>query len=190
MINNLLNVPGCVKKSLVSILAPLAALLMSAFVVVTMLYRASAHGDPGLGLDLSPVGWAILVAGVASLAMSVGLVFYSRYLHAPSHPGTERAPVQPAANAVEGAVPSNATPDAIEETVEREISLLSLPEDERRIFEMIDASGGEMLQKDLVASGEFSRSKVTRLLDKLEGRGLIKRERHGMTNMVRLTREP
>ncbi len=40
----------------------------------------------------------------------------------------------------------------------------------------------------LVASGEFSKSKVTRLLDRLESRGLIVRERSGMTNRVRLRR--
>jgi len=190
MINSVPNVLGCVKKSLVSVLAPLSALVMSAFVVATMLYRASAHGDPGIGLDLSPEGWAILIAGVACSAISVGLIFYSRYLHAHAQAGLEKVSEQPATTAVDGPVVADKAADAVEKTIEREISLLSLPEDERRIFEVIDASGGEMLQKNLVASGEFSRSKVTRLLDKLEGRGLIKRERHGMTNMVRLTKEP
>ena len=47
--------------------------------------------------------------------------------------------------------------------------------------------GGEMLQRDLVALGMFSKAKVTRVLDKLEAKGLVVREAHGMTNRVRLT---
>ncbi len=40
----------------------------------------------------------------------------------------------------------------------------------------------------LVSSGEFSKSKVTRLLDRLESRGLVIRERKGMTNRIKLVR--
>ena len=43
-----------------------------------------------------------------------------------------------------------------------------------------------MLQKNIVAKRIFSQAKVTRLLDKLENRGLIVRERYGMTNKIRI----
>ncbi len=62
-----------------------------------------------------------------------------------------------------------------------------LGEDERRMYLEIRGHGGEMLQRDLVALGLFSKAKVTRVLDKLEAKGLVVREAHGMTNRVRLT---
>ena len=46
--------------------------------------------------------------------------------------------------------------------------------------------GGEMYQRDLVGLGTFSKAKVTRVLDRLEAKGLVVRERHGMTNRVRI----
>ncbi|MGQ0796994.1 MAG: helix-turn-helix transcriptional regulator [Methanobacteriota archaeon] len=61
-----------------------------------------------------------------------------------------------------------------------------LGEDERRMYLEIRDRGGAVLQRDLVSMGTFSKAKVTRVLDKLERRGLVVRERHGMTNRVRL----
>ena len=61
-----------------------------------------------------------------------------------------------------------------------------LDEDERRMYLEVRDHGGEMLQRDLVALGTFSKAKVTRVLDRLERKGLVVRERHGMTNRVRI----
>jgi len=61
--------------------------------------------------------------------------------------------------------------------------------DERRMFGEIVESGGEVLQKDLVAKGSFSKAKVTRLLDKRERKGLIVRERYGATNKIKIVKE-
>jgi uncharacterized membrane protein len=64
-----------------------------------------------------------------------------------------------------------------------------LSAEERNLFSEIHRRGGSVYQKDLVALGTFSRAKVTRLLDKLEAKGLVVRERHGMTNRIRITDE-
>lgn len=56
--------------------------------------------------------------------------------------------------------------------------------DERRLYQRILDSGGEILQKDLVLESDFNKVKVTRLLDKLEEKRLILRVRHGMTNRI------
>jgi len=61
-----------------------------------------------------------------------------------------------------------------------------LDRDERLLFLEIKEKGGAALQKDIGSRDGFSRSKVTRLLDRLEAKGLIVREREGMTNRVRL----
>ncbi|MGB2826532.1 MAG: hypothetical protein WBC49_07860 [Thermoplasmata archaeon] len=62
----------------------------------------------------------------------------------------------------------------------------SLGADELRLYEMIRDAGGEILQMHVVSAKIFSKAKVTRLLDKLEKRGLVVRERHGMTNRIRI----
>ncbi len=65
-----------------------------------------------------------------------------------------------------------------------------LDEDERSLYTLIRERGGEMLQKDIVASKTFSKAKVTRLLDRLERKDIVVRERHGMTNKIRLVTMP
>lgn len=65
-----------------------------------------------------------------------------------------------------------------------------LGDDERRMYLELRDHGGQMYQRDLVALGIFSKAKVTRVLDKLEAKGLVRREAHGMTNRIRLVSPP
>ncbi|MCX9009983.1 MAG: MarR family transcriptional regulator [Candidatus Methanoperedens sp.] len=55
--------------------------------------------------------------------------------------------------------------------------------DEKVLFQKI-ADGGMILQRELVLKTGFSEPKVSRLLDRLERRGLIIRQRNGMGNRV------
>jgi len=66
--------------------------------------------------------------------------------------------------------------------------LNKLDNDERLILEKIIESDGAIFQSDLVEKTKFSKVKVTRILDKLEGKGLVERRRRGMTNVVVLKR--
>lgn len=59
-----------------------------------------------------------------------------------------------------------------------------LTESERQVFEIILDEDGTIFQSALVEKSGFSKVKVSRLLDKLEGKGLIDRRRRGMTNVV------
>jgi len=63
-------------------------------------------------------------------------------------------------------------------------TLNKLNDDERLVFDKIIESEGAIFQSDLVDKTRFSKVKITRILDKLEGRGLVERRRRGMTNMV------
>ena len=63
-----------------------------------------------------------------------------------------------------------------------------LNDDEKLVFDKIIESEGTIFQSDLVDKTKFTKVKVTRLLDKLEGKGLIERKRRGMTNVVILKR--
>lgn len=59
-----------------------------------------------------------------------------------------------------------------------------LNDDEKLIFEKILEAEGTIFQSDLVDKSNLAKVKVTRLLDRLEGKGLIERKRRGMTNIV------
>jgi uncharacterized membrane protein len=43
---------------------------------------------------------------------------------------------------------------------------------------------GSVYQSDIVRETKQSKVKITRILDQLEGKGLIERKRRGMTNIV------
>ena len=66
--------------------------------------------------------------------------------------------------------------------------LRELNDDEKLVFEKIIESEGAIFQSDLVDKTKFSKAKVTRILDKLEGKGLVERRRRGMTNVIILKR--
>jgi len=59
-----------------------------------------------------------------------------------------------------------------------------LDNSEKQVFEKVIESEGTIFQSDLVDKTNFTKVKVTRILDKLEGKGLIERKRRGMTNVV------
>jgi uncharacterized membrane protein len=56
--------------------------------------------------------------------------------------------------------------------------------DERLVFNKIIESEGAIFQSDLVDKTKLNKVKITRILDKLEGKGLIERRRRGMTNVI------
>lgn len=60
----------------------------------------------------------------------------------------------------------------------------TLNEDEKLIFGKILDAQGTVFQSELVEKTDFNKAKVTRILDRLEGRGIVERRRRGMTNVV------
>lgn len=58
--------------------------------------------------------------------------------------------------------------------------------EEKLIFGKIIDAQGTIFQSNIVSKTRFNKVKVTRILDKLEGKGLIERKRRGMTNIVLL----
>lgn len=82
------------------------------------------------------------------------------------------------------------TPDVIREgaEIQENIAVLAadlLEGDEKILFHKIMENDG-ILQRELVVRTGFSEPKVSRLLDKIERRGLIVRQRDGMGNRVLL----
>ncbi len=60
----------------------------------------------------------------------------------------------------------------------------SLAGDEKLVFEAIAAEDGFAFQNELATKLCMSKVRITRALDKLEGKGLIERKRRGITNAV------
>jgi len=56
--------------------------------------------------------------------------------------------------------------------------------DELKVYDTIFGSSGMMFQNEIVDKLQFSKVKVTRILDRLEMKGLIERKRRGMTNII------
>jgi uncharacterized membrane protein len=133
-------------------------------------------GDTGLtGTQL----W-ITIAGSATLIASIAFLTYSHFSDRksdePRKAEEDLAPIRSEASLE----PQNSTDQHL-------ISRL-LNGDERNLYQIIASSGGEIFQKDLVEKKVFSKAKVTRLLDKLEEKNLIVRERQGMTNRIKMVK--
>ncbi len=169
---------------LVLILASVALVIM----VVGGIWTLSG-GDTGTGggqgqggggeTSSFPIGTTLFIIGglvfIVLLFVAI-LVRTRRASDAPQPVSTPQAPSPAASDA--SALPS-------EEVQRLAIKLLS--GDERKMFRRIVDGGGEVLQRDLVAEGTFSKAKVTRLLDKLERKDLVVRSRYGSTNKVRIS---
>lgn len=64
----------------------------------------------------------------------------------------------------------------------------ALKPDESEVMEIIEGSGGEIKQRRIVESTDFSKAKVSRLIKDLEERGLVEKEKVGRTNRISLRR--
>lgn len=127
--------------------------------------------------------WAVfLLLTAIILGVALAYVFMTRSVRERS------GPPSPAVSA--SAPPGAASPADIpvgQDSPVPDLALRLLTGDEQSLYRRIVASGGTVLQKDLVGTGPFSGPKVSRILDRLELRGLVARERHGMTNRIRLS---
>ena len=147
-------------------------------------------GGPTTGSEL--VGLVVAVVLLVAAVLAVGRALGRRSRQAPT-----ALPAPPAPTGLAAAAPpalatnaSVAEQSSFDPSSASEVDALTLPlldRDERLLYLEIKDSGRSALQKDLGHRDGFSRSKVTRTLDRLEAKGLVARERDGMTNRVRLT---
>ncbi len=63
-------------------------------------------------------------------------------------------------------------------------SIKSLQADEKKVYDLILDADGFMFQNDLMSKTGFSKVKISRILDKLEMKGIVERRRRGMANIV------
>lgn len=73
---------------------------------------------------------------------------------------------------------------ALERSREVKRLVKDLKKDEKQVFELVAEAGGVMFQSEVVEKTEFPKAKVSRILDRLEGKRLVERRRRGMSNAV------
>ncbi len=65
-----------------------------------------------------------------------------------------------------------------------------LSDEEKNILSIMISKKPEILQSELVKESKLSAYKVTRILNRFEERELIRREKHGITNIIYLLFDP
>jgi len=70
-----------------------------------------------------------------------------------------------------------------EKKVQKEVDLSSFRPEEKQVYAFVKENGA-VFQADLIEKTGFSKARMTRIVDKLEGSGLVERKRRGMTNVV------
>ena len=70
-----------------------------------------------------------------------------------------------------------------EEKTKKKIDFSQLKSEEKQALKLVQEQGA-IFQAELIEKLGFGKAKVTRILDRLEGQGIIERKRRGMTNVV------
>lgn len=65
----------------------------------------------------------------------------------------------------------------------KEINTSDLKPEEKKVLELIQKNKA-IFQAELIEKTGFGKAKITRILDRLEGKGFVERKRRGMTNVV------
>jgi uncharacterized membrane protein len=66
--------------------------------------------------------------------------------------------------------------------------LSDLRKEDKEVFKIIQEKGAQF-QADLIEKTNFGKAKMSRIIDRLEGKNLVERKRRGMTNVVVLKKE-
>jgi len=167
------------------------------FVVIYAVLTPSGHtGGQGAGsasYPLSSLALGMVGAFIAAMGLSY---FFLKEEYEPYVPPSVKTE-QPREASALGPVQTPAQTSAVQasaavvgvEAEEGDLVLRLLTGDERVMFKTILDSGGEALQKDLIVKTKMSDAKVSRTIDRLVTKGLIVKERYGVTNKVRIVIE-
>jgi uncharacterized membrane protein len=167
------------------------ALLLAVVGVLTLVYAiATPNEHTGMGsespsysetnLILAVVGAFMAAIGASYLLLKEEYVPYTPPSPPPPDPKINDKEQVEETKGVEYNSPE------IEERV-NEIALRLLTGDERIIYKAIVDSGGTALQKDLIVTTRMSDAKVSRTIDRLVEKGMVTKERYGVTNRIRTT---
>lgn len=66
---------------------------------------------------------------------------------------------------------------------EKKVDLSNFKPEEKQVYSLVKTQGA-IFQAELVEKTGFGKAKMSRIIDRLEGNGLVERKRRGMTNVV------
>ncbi len=66
----------------------------------------------------------------------------------------------------------------------KKIDITKLDEEEKKVYEELKKNNGSMYQSSIIKETQYSKVRTTRILDRLSNKGIIDRQRRGMTNIV------
>ena len=149
-----------------------------------------------IGIIISVIS-TILLFILASFSIKIAEIESAKCIHPPGGqcPLTAHIPSASYAGAVllviifilgiKVALKSESSEKIRKESAEKaEAVARALKGDEKKAYELIAASQGAVFQSELVEKMGYSKVRVSRILDKLEGQDLIERRRRGLANMV------
>lgn len=70
-----------------------------------------------------------------------------------------------------------------EKVKKKEYDLSGLRKEDKDVFKIVKEQG-TIFQADLIEKTGFGKAKMSRVIDRLEGKGFVERKRRGMTNVV------
>jgi len=184
------------RNRLIAILAMVSGITIAA--IGTLTPTSSGHSMMGGGEIYSLANIALV--GLGLFIFAAGLVFFLvREDYQPLERDSKVAVPQPLPG--KALAEQNIKADAMQDQAalakgeefcraepkeEYHLILRLLTGDERTMFRAIMDSGGEALQKDLIVNTKMSHAKVSRVIDRLEQKGVVTKERYGVTNKVRI----
>ncbi|MEM0134726.1 MAG: MarR family transcriptional regulator [Thermoplasmatales archaeon] len=157
-------------NAIVSSVAAVAAVILLILLSFTLflLMDSTFFND----LPVRPYAYYLVGAIVASVALLVtSLMFLFRNIRSISLDTKERLEVKQ---------------EVIrrDDIMENEDVLKYLDGGEREIYSLLVDAGGKVLQRDITSVKGYSKATITRILTRLESKGLVERIRHGTTNMI------
>ena len=66
----------------------------------------------------------------------------------------------------------------------KKIDLSALESDEKKVIEILQDKQGSAFQSEIIKQLGYSKVKISRILDRMEQKGLVERKRRGMANLV------
>lgn len=122
--------------------------------------------DAGGGLGMTGSMWLLVLLPTAAFAVAVYALVRTRNKATPPSPSTP--------------TPHLPEPGPHLDASHRRL----LDEDEQHLYDIVLARNGDVPQGDLPPLTGFSKAKVSRVIDRLEQKGLVLRVRRGMGNRV------
>jgi uncharacterized membrane protein len=75
-----------------------------------------------------------------------------------------------------------------EKVVKKKLDLSGLDAEEKKVVNILERENGAFFQKGVMEELGCGKVKMTRIVDKLESKGLVERKRRGMNNILVLVR--